>query len=74
MSTNPYKLLKEILAGDPLQVGTVDSETGGVLTLSLPGGGTAQARGSETVGTRVFFKDGAVQGVAPSLPVELIDI
>ena len=74
MSTNPYKLLRDILAGPPLQVGTVESADGGVLTLSVAGGGTAQARGTATIGTKVFFKDGAVQGAAPTLPVEVIEV
>lgn len=74
MSTNPYRLLRDLLAGPPLQVGTVVSDDSGVLTLSVAGGGTAQARGTATVGTKVFFKDGAVQGAAPTLSVEVIDI
>ncbi len=74
MSTNPYKLLRDLLPSPPLQVGTVDSVDGGVATIVLPGGLTAQARGSATVGQRVYFRDNLIEGVAPTLPIELIEI
>ena len=74
MSTNLYALFRRILPESPLQVGEVLSVNNGVLTLGLPGGGTDQARGAGTVGDRVYFRDGAVEGPAPSLPVELIEV
>jgi hypothetical protein len=74
MSTNPYKLLRDLLPDAPLQVGTVQSISGGVATLLLQGGGIATARGDATVGQRVFFRDNAIEGTAPSLTIEIIEI
>jgi hypothetical protein len=67
MSTNPYKRLLALLPQRPLQIGTVLSISGGVVVLEMPGGGRATARGAASVGQRVFFRDGNVEGIAPSL-------
>jgi hypothetical protein len=74
MSTNPFVLLKKLLPDAPLQVGTVSAVSGGTATITLPGGGTVTGRGSATVGAKVFVRDGVIEGAAPALPVELIDI
>lgn len=71
---NLYKALIGLLPARPLQVGDVIASSGGVATIELPGGGTAQARGDATVGTRVFFRDGAIEGAAPTLSIELIEV
>jgi hypothetical protein len=39
----------------------------GVATIDLPGGGRLQARGPAQAGQRVFVRDGAIEGEAPSL-------
>lgn len=74
MSSNLYTALLGLLPGRPLQVGTVTAVAGGVATIALPGGGTGQARGDTTVGSKVFFRDGVIEGPAPTLTVELIDV
>jgi hypothetical protein len=74
MSTNAFKILRDLLPNPPLQVGTVVSANGGVLTLSVAGGGTAQARGDAAVDSKVFFRDGVVEGAAPTLTLEVIEI
>ena len=74
MSFNPYKRLIGLLPQRPLQVGEVIAVSGGVCTIELPGGGTDKARGEATVGARVFFRDGLIEGAAPSLPIELIEV
>jgi hypothetical protein len=71
---NPYKLLLDLLPQAPLQVGTVLSTDGGVATIELPGGGTVQARGEAAVGDRVFLRDGVIEGLAPVLPIEVIEV
>jgi hypothetical protein len=71
---NPYALLRELLPESPLQVGTVSAIGNGVASISLPGGGVAQARGEATVGDKVFFRGGAIEGPAPSLPLVEIDV
>lgn len=74
MSTNPYKLLRDLLPDAPLQVGTVQSVSGGVAILILQGGGIATARGDVIVGQRVFFRDNVIEATAPSLTLEVIEI
>lgn len=71
---NPYKRLLALLPNAPLQVGDVFVFADGVATIALPGGGVAQARGTANVGDRVFFRDGLIEGPAPSLPIEIIDL
>jgi uncharacterized protein YijF (DUF1287 family) len=71
---NPYKRLLALIPNAPLQVGDVIDYDDGVATIELPGGGIAQARGTTTVGARVFFRDGVVEGTAPDLPIEVIEL
>lgn len=74
MFTNPYKLLRDLLPTPPLQVGTVQSFSGGVATIELNGGGIVTARGTATVGQRVYFRDNVIEGNAPNLTVVEIEI
>lgn len=71
---NPYKLLRDLLPEPPLQVGTVTAIANGVATIQMPGAGTATARGDATVGQRVFFRNDVIEGIAPALPVEVIEV
>lgn len=74
MSTNVFKRLKALLPDPPLLVGVVLYVEGGVATIEVPGGAQLQARGDAGVGQRVFFRDGAIEGPAPSLPLEIIEV
>lgn len=75
MSTNLYSLFKKLLPSSPLQVGTISSFSNGVATVTLPGGGTTQARGADvSVGQKVFIRDGVIEGAAPNLPTEIIEV
>jgi hypothetical protein len=69
MFRNPYARLLGLLPTRPLLVGEVLSVTDGVAVIGLPGGGTERARGAATAGQRVFFRDGAIEGLAPALTV-----
>lgn len=71
---NPYRALLNLLPQTPLQVGTVAAIANGVATILLPGGGTTNARGQAEIGTRVFFRDGVIEGPAPSLGFVAIEI
>lgn len=73
-SRNPYARLLGLLPQRPLQTGTVTSISNGVATVALPGGGEITARGDATVGQHVFVRDGLIESLAPSLPVELIEV
>lgn len=71
---NPYKMLRELIPEPPLLVGTVAAIADGTARITMPDGNIALARGTATVGDRVFFRDGAIEGPAPNLTIELIDI
>lgn len=71
---NPYALLRELLPEAPLQVGTVSAMSNGVASITLPGGGVAQARGDAAVGDRLFFRGGAIEGPAPTLTLVEIEV
>lgn len=72
--TNIYRTFLGLLPARPLQVGTVLSVAGELTTVELPGGGVLRVRGAATVGQRVFVRDGVIEGAAPSLPIEIIEI
>lgn len=74
MSTNPYKLLRDLMPDAPLQIGTITEAYGGVATIEMPGGVLVQARGVGNVGQQVFFRDQLIEGVAPALTIELIEV
>lgn len=71
---NPYAALLALLPERPLLVGTVSAFADGIATVELPGGGLVTARGAATVGQQVFVRDGAIEGTAPTLPVEVIEV
>lgn len=74
MSRNAYRALIALLPARPLEVGEVLDVVGGVCTIVLPGGGITRARGDAGVGDQVFIRDGVIEGLAPVLPVELIEV
>lgn len=71
---NIYRVFLDLLPARPLQVGTITALDGDVATVQLPGGGLLIARGSGAVGDSVFVRDGAIEGEAPALPIEVIEI
>lgn len=74
MSRNLFAQFKALMPQAPLQVGTVVSISNNIATIALPGGATAQARGTASVAQQVFFRDGVIEGQAPGLALEVIDI
>lgn len=70
---NPYRSLLALLPDAPLQVGEVVL-VDDLVSIELPGGGIAKARGDATVGDRVFFRDGVIEGPAPALTTVLIEV
>lgn len=71
---NPFKRFLALIPNPPLQVGDVILYADGVATVQVPGGGTETVRGEATVGDRVFFRDGVIEGPAPDLPLEVIEL
>ena len=71
---NPYKALLDLLPQSPVQLGVVASVEGGTCRVTLEGGGDVWVRGAATVGDRVFTRGGAIEGLAPALPLELMEV
>ncbi len=71
---NLYEQFRRLVPDPPLQAGTVVAVGSGVVTVALPGGGLIKARGSAAIGQKVFVRDDAVEGTAPALPLEIIEI
>jgi hypothetical protein len=71
---NLYEQFRQLIPDPPLQAGTVVNVGSGVITVALPGGGLIRARGNAAVGQKVFVRDDAIEGIAPSLPLEIIEI
>lgn len=74
MLLNPYRLLLGLLPDPALQVGTVIAVANGVATIQMPDGRLAQARGDAAPADHVFFRDGRIEGKAPTLPIEVIEV
>ena len=71
---NLYEQFRQLIHDPPLQAGTVIDVGSGVVTVALPGGGRIKARGSAAIGQKVFVRDDAIEGIAPSLLLEIIEI
>lgn len=70
---NVYQQFRQLLPDPPLQAGNVTVVGAGVVTVQLPGGGILAA-GEPQVGQTVFVRDDVIEGVAPSLTLEVIEI
>ena len=71
---NLYEQFRQLIPDPPLQAGTVVGVGSGVVTVALPGGGQIRARGEADIGVQVFVRDGVIEGSAPSLTLEIIEI
>lgn len=71
---NLYEQFRRLIPDPPLQVGTVVGVGAGVVTVGLPGGGLIRARGSAAIDQKVFVRDDVIEGVAPNLTLEIIEI
>lgn len=71
---NALSTLRELFAGAPLLVGDVAAVSGQTVTVSLPDGAQITARGTATVGQRVFVRGGVVEGTAPAGATVNIDV
>lgn len=71
---NLFKRFQRLLPNPPLRVGRVVGYSDGVADIEEAGGGIARARGEATVNQMVFFRDNTIEGSAPELTVELIEV
>ena len=77
MSTNLYRALRELISEPPLQVALVVSVSPGTgeSLVEWPGGSQQRVRGTQvSTGGRVFVRNGVIEGAAPSLTLETIDV
>lgn len=71
---NLLKQFRELVGVEPLLVGDVVALTAGGVVVELPGGAQITVRGAASVSDRVFVRGGAIEGLAPALPLSVIDI
>ncbi len=71
---NLYRQFRQLLPDPPLQAGIVVEVGASRVVIALPGGGLVHGRGEATLGQTVFVRDGVIEGEAPPLPLEVIDI
>lgn len=74
ITTNLWRRLRQLIPEAPLLIGTVQAVDTYDVVVALPDGGLVRARGSAALGARVFVRDGVLEGTAPNLTVELIEI
>lgn len=77
MSTNLYRALRELLPEAPLQVATVTAvhTSTGDSTVTWPGGSLQRVRGVNVAAGRLaFIRNGVVEGAAPALTLEIIEV
>ena len=70
---NLFKRFERLLPQRPLRVGTVQAVDGTAVVVQEAGGGIVRIRRAATVGARVYFRDSAIEGPAPNLPLEVIE-
>jgi hypothetical protein len=76
-STNLYRFLQELIPDAPLQVATVLSvhTAQGDSTVTWPGGNQQRVRGTSVAqGDMAFVRDGVIEGAAPTLTLEIIEV
>jgi len=74
MSRNLAYQLRALMPQRPLVIGTVQRIVSNIATVQLPDGTSLQARGSATIGMKVYVRDGAIEGEAPDLPLYAADV
>lgn len=76
-TTNLYRALRELIPDAPLQVATVSSvnTSAGTSTITWPGGTQQTVRGTSVgAGNRAFVRSGVIEGPAPALSLETIEV
>ncbi len=77
MTTNLYRALRDLLPEAPLQVATVTvvHTAEGVSTVTWPGGSVQRVRGTDVAaGGLAFVRNGVIEGAAPELLLEVIEV
>lgn len=77
MNTNLYRALQELQPEPPLQVATVVmvDYAAGTSTIAWPGGTQQNVRGTSVAGgNQAFVRNGVIEGLAPTLTPETIEV
>lgn len=75
MSTNLYRALRELLPESPLQVATVVEVFDADTLVEWPGGSHQRVRGTSVpAGQLAFVRNGVIEGAAPTLTLEVIEV
>lgn len=74
MTTNLWRRLKDLLPGDPLLIGDVVAVDTYSASVMLPDGSLVTVRGDAQIGQKVFIRAGVIEGMAPALPIEVIEV
>lgn len=75
--SNLYRALLDLLPDAPLQVATVTAinTAQGTSAVTWPGGSTQTVRGTTVaVASKAFVRDGVIEGAAPDLTLEVIEV
>lgn len=76
-TANLYRALRELLPDAPLQVATVTAvqASEGTSTVTWPGGMQQRVRGTDVpADSRAFVRNGVIEGAAPTLTFEIIEV
>ena len=73
-STNLWRRLRGLNPEAVLMIGEIVATTPGGRVVQLLDGAQIAARGTGTIGTKVFVRDGIIEGEAPDLTEVLIEI
>ena len=73
---NVYRALRELLPEPPLLVATVLAvNPDGTSTVQFPGGNAQRVRGTDAAATtKVFVRNGVIEGIAPALTALVIEV
>ena len=73
---NIYREFQNLIPEPPLLVGTVEAINGEIGSIRLPGDEIISARGAtgEMINQKVFVRNDLIEGIAPNLPIEIIEI
>lgn len=70
---NLFSRFKRLVPTYPLRVGVVLTVNGTEVVVQEVGGVVVRVRGEATVGDRVYLRNSVIEGLAPNLPLEVIE-
>lgn len=71
--SNVFTRFKKLIPTQPLLVGDVVAIDGTSVVIEEFGGGRVVVRGEASLGSRVYFRNGVIEGEAPDLPIEAVE-